>query len=79
METQRIMVTGGAGFIGTNLVNELRSRGHEVLCQLTYCIMKMRLTYTPIPILTMLEGIFVTIVKWKGSLMIMKSSIMSTT
>ena len=31
METQRIMVTGGAGFIGTNLVNELRSRGHEVL------------------------------------------------
>ena len=27
METQRIMVTGGSGFIGTNLVNELRSRG----------------------------------------------------
>ena len=25
------MVTGGAGFIGTNLVNELRSRGHEVI------------------------------------------------
>ena len=30
METQRIMVTGGSGFIGTNLVNELRSRGVEV-------------------------------------------------
>ena len=24
METNRILVTGGAGFIGTNLVNELR-------------------------------------------------------
>lgn len=64
---------------------KLGGQGFEVFveqmkyCQLTYCIMKMKLTYTLIPILTMLEEIFVTIVKWKESLMIMKNSIMSTT
>jgi dTDP-glucose 4,6-dehydratase len=31
METKRILVTGGAGFIGTHLVRELASRGHRVL------------------------------------------------
>ena len=30
METQRILVTGGAGFIGTNLIAELYHRGHDV-------------------------------------------------
>jgi dTDP-glucose 4,6-dehydratase len=31
----KILVTGGMGFIGTNLVNELRGRGHEVwVCDL---------------------------------------------
>ena len=32
-----ILITGGAGFIGTNLTNELRSRGHKVVtCDLTH-------------------------------------------
>lgn len=31
METKKVLVTGGSGFIGTNLVKELRLRGHEVI------------------------------------------------
>ncbi len=33
---KKILVTGGAGFIGTNLVNELRSRGHKVIASDLY-------------------------------------------
>ena len=31
MDCNRILVTGGAGFIGTNLINEISKRGHEVI------------------------------------------------
>ena len=36
METQKILVTGGGGFIGANLVKELKRRGHEVIASDLY-------------------------------------------
>ena len=37
----KILVTGGLGFIGSNLVTELRTRGHEVwVCDLMHCGME---------------------------------------
>ena len=32
IDSKRIIVTGGAGFIGSNLCDGLISQGHEVLC-----------------------------------------------
>ena len=32
IDSKRIIVTGGAGFIGSNLCDRLISEGHEILC-----------------------------------------------
>ena len=37
----KILVTGGLGFIGTNLIHELENRGHEVwACDIKYAEME---------------------------------------
>jgi len=41
MRLARVLVTGGRGFIGSNLVKELKRRGHEVwICDLTHSDMR---------------------------------------
>jgi len=62
METQRILVTGGAGFIGTNLVNELNKRGHEVIALDLYNTERENYIRTDVKNYRQLERVFE---KWK--------------
>lgn len=62
METERILVTGGAGFIGTNLVNELNKRGHEVIALDLYNTDRENYIRTDVRNYRQLEKVFE---KWK--------------
>jgi dTDP-glucose 4,6-dehydratase len=62
MENKRILVTGGAGFIGTNLVNELKKRGHEVIAADLYNTERENYIRTDVQSYNQLERVFG---KWK--------------
>lgn len=61
-ESQKILVTGGAGFIGTNLVNELRKRGHEVIAADLYNTERDNYIRTDVKSYHQLQRVFE---KWK--------------
>jgi dTDP-glucose 4,6-dehydratase len=58
MGKRKILVTGGAGFIGTNLVNELRSRGNDVLAIDLYSTEQENYIRTDVRNFRQLERIF---------------------
>jgi dTDP-glucose 4,6-dehydratase len=62
MENKRILVTGGGGFIGTNLVNELRKRGHEVIAADLYNTERDNYIRTDVKSFNQLQRVFE---KWK--------------
>ena len=62
MKNKRILVTGGGGFIGTNLVNELRKRGHEVIAADLYNTERENYIRTDVRSYNQLERVFN---KWK--------------
>ena len=48
MKSKKILVTGGVGFIRTNLVIELQKRGHDVLARDIYNTQRNNLIRTDV-------------------------------
>lgn len=58
VETRRVLVTGGGGFIGTHLVDELATRGHEVLACDLYNTARNRYVRSDVRSYRQLEDVF---------------------